>query len=145
MNEEVVELEYGGTGYHRALELRHAVLRKPLGLDLFKEPISGEAENRHFGIERDGELLACLMCVPIGTGSIQIRQMAVREDRQGSGLGRRLMEAVEVRLRAEGTRLLVLNARVPAVGFYEKLGYQPIGERFIEVGIPHQRMEKPLG
>ncbi len=140
----VVELRFGGTGYHRALELRNELLRKPLGLDFATEPIPGEAENRHFGIEQGGDLLACLMCVPVGTGITQIRQMAVRADCQGMGLGRRLMESVEARLRADGTTCFVLNARVPAVGFYEKLGYRPVGGIFIEVGIPHQRMEKAV-
>ena len=31
-----------------------------------------------------------------------------------------------------------------AVGFYEKLGYASVGHEFMEVGIPHLRMEKSI-
>ena len=31
-----------------------------------------------------------------------------------------------------------------AVGFYEKLGYASVGREFMEVGLPHIRMEKHI-
>jgi len=37
---------------------------------------------------------------------------------------------------------MVLNARKTAVGFYEKLGYEKIGEEFPEINIPHYKMRK---
>ena len=76
---------------------------------------------------------------------MQIRQMAVRAEFQRRGLGRRLMNSVEALLQDEGgVDRIFLNARVSAAGFYARLGYQPAGEIFPEVGIPHQRMEKAL-
>jgi len=35
-------------------------------------------------------------------------------------------------------------ARVSAVEFYEKLGYAIVGGEFVEVTIPHRKMEKSV-
>jgi predicted GNAT family N-acyltransferase len=137
----VVEIEFGSPLYREELILRDEILRKPLGLKL-TERTEDEADCRHFGLVEAGHLSACLIVVPRGAGLVQIRQMAVRSDRQGCGLGRLLMKGAEAAIRAAGVQRIFLNARHTAVGFYEKLGYHPVGEGFIEVGIPHQRMEK---
>ena len=141
---EFVEFPFGSGQYDKMLVLRDEMLRKPLGLEVYAEATEAEAGYRHFGMEAGGRMVACLMCVPLAEGIVKIRQMAVHSDYQGTGLGRQLMEAVEALLRDEGTPKLTLNARHTAIGFYEKLGYHPVGEQFTEVGIPHQRMEKLL-
>jgi predicted GNAT family N-acyltransferase len=38
-----------------------------------------------------------------------------------------------------------MHARVTAVRFYEKLGYEVASEEFVEVTIPHRVMRKQLG
>ena len=48
--------------------------------------------------------------------------------RQGRGIGRRLMEAVESEARARGERGLVLYASVSAVPFYEAGGWCTVRE-----------------
>ncbi len=137
-----VEIEHGSAVYAAELELRNRLLRIPLGLDIQMEDLNIEREFRHFGILAGNELVACLMAVPAGTGCMQLRQIAVEEGLQGKGIGRRLMIESEAVLEGEGTVRLILNSRDTAVGFYEKLGYEAIGEGFVEVGIAHQRMEK---
>ena len=139
----VHEIEVSSELYRQEVELRDEILRKPIGLKLL-ERIEEEAACRHFGLVDAEVLVACLIVVPWGEEMVQIRQMAVRTDRQGTGLGRRLMEEVEIRIRTAGIRHVFLNARVTAIGFYESLGYREVGDCFTEVGIPHQRMEKLL-
>jgi len=39
---------------------------------------------------------------------------------------------------------MVMHARKTALGFYEKLGYNVVGDEFTEVTIPHFVMEKNL-
>jgi predicted GNAT family N-acyltransferase len=39
---------------------------------------------------------------------------------------------------------MVLNARDTAIPFYLHLGYELVGEPFVEVGIPHRKMRKAL-
>lgn len=140
---EIIEFNVGSAWYSQSLRLRHEILRKPLGLDLLTNPPTGEDANRHFGVVWDGQLVATVMAVPLPGAIMHIRQMAVREDCQGIGLGRQLMSALEDRLFQDGVHRLILHARITAIGFYERLGYRATGDPFQEVGIPHQRMEKP--
>ena len=41
-----------------------------------------------------------------------------------------------------GYKRVYLHARVIAVEFYVKLGYEVFGEEFIQVTIPHRHMQK---
>ena len=136
----VREIEFASDHYEAALALRKVILRDPLGLNWTEEERAAEPGDRHFALLEGDVVVACLTCR--GTeGGAKLRQMAVREDRQGSGCGRRLMEGVCERLRGEGITEVFLHAREPVVGFYEALGFERVGERFHEVGIPHWRME----
>jgi len=138
-----VEIEHGTPRYHAVRELRDAVLRRPLGLAL-PEDFGPEDGFRHFALIEDETVVACVMAVPRGPGRWQIRQMAVAFDRQRAGLGREVLRRAEAALGASGARYLYLHARAHAIGFYERLGYVGVGERFEEVGIAHLEMEKAL-
>lgn len=65
--------------------------------------------------------------------------------RRGVGLGRELMErSIEVIRKETDCGKIVLHSQVGAAGFYEKLGFCPVGDEFAEAGIPHVSMERPL-
>ena len=140
----LVEIEFGSELYGKALVLRDEMLRKPIGLKHSEADLEKEPGYRHFGLMTHDRLVACLMVVPHGEELFQVRQMAVLGDLQGRGYGRFLMTAVEPILRAAGVGRIFLNARSTAIEFYRKLGYDPVGDPFIEVGISHLRMEKAL-
>ena len=141
----LTEIEFGSGRYREMLVLRDEMLRKPIGLQHSEADLEKEPGYRHFGLLQDDRLIACLMVVPHGTDLAQIRQMAVWDSLQKKGHGRRIMQGVEDILRSEGAvSRIFLNARQTAVGFYSRLGYGVVGEQFIEVGIPHLRMEKSL-
>ncbi|WP_417394691.1 GNAT family N-acetyltransferase [Gimesia chilikensis] len=139
-----LEIPFQSRWYEQACELRNRLLRLPLGLDLKSEDLSPESEYLHFGIEQDGQLIACVLAVPLGSGRAKLRQMAVSGECQGQGIGRRLIESVEDCLVQQGFQVVELDARREAVGFYEKLGYVSEGDEFISVTIPHQRMTKVI-
>lgn len=142
---ECRRIAFDSPDYEQALQLREAVLRAPLGLVLSQQDLRGEQEQWHFGLydARDA-LLACIVAVPMGAQMFKLRQMAVRSDLQGRGLGAHLMAEVERVLRAQGATSIILHARVSAATFYQKLGYEVQGEDFEEVGIPHRKMSKGL-
>lgn len=142
---EVREILHGSAAYADACRLRHEVLRKPLGMDLFAEDLEQEKSQIHFGLFEGEHLVACLVVVPLDAGKAKLRQMAVAAERQRQGLGRRLVPEVELELGRRGFRQLELHARLTAEGFYRKLGYCRRGDVFTEVGIPHVAMEKRLG
>jgi GNAT superfamily N-acetyltransferase len=75
----------------------------------------------------------------------QIRSMATDDGHRGEGLGRRIMEYLEQAARNRGVKVIVLNARENAAGFYAKLGYEVVGPGPLLFGaIPHLAMSKPL-
>jgi predicted GNAT family N-acyltransferase len=81
---------------------------------------------------------------PLDRESLQLRQMAVAEDRRREKIGARLLASAEDWARGENYRLIVLNARLGAEGFYARFGYVTQGEPFDENTIPHIRMTKLL-
>lgn len=138
-------IEHGSVEYHAACELRNQVLRIPLGMSLYSEDLCKEKNQQHFGLfDADRELLACVIVVAISPTEAKIRQMAVRDDRQGQGLGRSIISHVETYMRDKGFAHSSMHARCSAIGFYEKLGYNMVGGEFTEVGLPHVCMEKFL-
>ena len=69
--------------------------------------------------------------VIVGTASLgrdQVHAVFVHPTRQGRGIGRRLMEAVESEARARGERELILYASLSAVAFYEANGWRTVRE-----------------
>lgn len=121
------------------------MLRAPLGLNLFDEDLSPEQHQEHFGLfDPSGAIVACVIAVRVSPDKAKIRQMAVHSGHQRRGHGQRIMRLVEQHLAKAGVRRTVLHARETAIGFYESLGYQKVGEPFTEIGIPHLAMEKHL-
>jgi predicted GNAT family N-acyltransferase len=136
-------ITFGSDEYKQTCELRNEVLRLPLGLDLYSEDLQQEKDQSHFGLFDHGKsLIACVVAVPQASGQAKLRQMAVKTGYEGQGIGRRMLLSLEALLASQGMTQLSLHARISAAGFYEKLGYVRSGEPFVEVGIPHIRMEK---
>ena len=145
------EFEFGSRDFWSAVVLRERVLREPLGLTLTVAELLREGPPMiHYGIiERLGEetpapAIACAIAVPLGDGMWKLRQIAVAFTYQGSGLGAQVVLGLECHLALQGARGFRLHSRANVRGFYEKLGYQPVGEPFTEIGIPHVLMEKHL-
>lgn len=137
-----LEIHFGTSAYHTECQLRHLVLRAPLGLSLHDEDLSQERDQLHFGLLDGGTLAACVIAVLLSPTEAKIRQMAVRPEHQGKGCGRRMIEELERYLISKGISHISMHARMSAEGFYEKLGYLRTGDEFSEVGLPHVRMEK---
>lgn len=75
----------------------------------------------------------------------QLRGMATLQEFQGKGIGHAMLLKAEQELRNQGCDLVWCNARVVALEFYKKNGYETIGESFVieHVG-PHYKMKKHL-
>ena len=140
----IVEVPHGSPGYLELVRLRDLHLRKPLGLRMSEEDLAGEETQRHFALVWNDVILGGLVANPTQPDTAKLRQMWVDPSLRGQGSGRALLEEVERRLNAEGVQHFILNARETAVGFYQRSGYQVVGETFTEVGIPHLRMEKRI-
>jgi N-acetylglutamate synthase-like GNAT family acetyltransferase len=131
--------------YYKVYDLREEILRKPIGLSLKDEDLSGDALDTILIAEEGEKVLGCVMLHPTEDNNIfKLRQMAVSGVLQGKGIGKMLVKAAEQKLLNIGVSRIILHARETAIGFYQKLGYAITSGLFIEVGIPHVVMQKDI-
>lgn len=141
---EIREFAFGSDDYQQSLQLREAVLRIPLGFKLFEKDVADDAVNLHIGAFDNSRLLGVLLLRKISESTVQMRQVAVDPKTQGQGIGRELVDAFEKRARSLGATEVIMDARLSARPFYEKLGYTVVSEEFIQSTIPHFKMKKHL-
>jgi len=141
---EIKIIPYGGKEYEQMVGLRYDVLRKPLGLQFSQEYLAKDKDATLIAAYESGEIQGCCILRERTDGRLQLQQMAVAASSQGKGTGRKLIKFAETTALTTGSNELFLHSRKYAAGFYEKLGYQPYGEEFEEVGIPHIKMKKHL-
>jgi len=142
MKTEIKQIEFGGEDYKKEIELRYKILRQPLGLHYAQEQLDAEKDEFHFAAF-DGEKLAgCLLMKAIDKNEIKMRQVAIDETYQEKGVGKALVLYSENFASEKGFSVITLHARKTAVTFYEKLGYEIVGDEFIEVTLPHFKMRK---
>lgn len=140
----IKQIDFGGKEYHQMTHLRNEILRKPLHLKFTKEELELEKNDILIGAFEEDKMLGCCLLSRIDKDVVRMRQMAVQNNLQGKGVGASLMNFAENIARDNGYKKMVMHARKTAVGFYEKLGYNQIGNEFVEVSIPHFIMEKKL-
>lgn len=138
------QIDFGTREYDQMLQLRHQILRKPLGLDFDPNELQTEKNNILIAAFDDDEILGCCMLCPIDPETLKLRQMAVQNNLQGKGIGASIISFAENLARDKGYRRLIMHARNTAIGFYEKFGYKIKGDEFVEVNTPHHLMEKVL-
>ncbi len=80
-----------------------------------------------------------------GPAVARIGRMAVDRALRGSRLGQDVVKALVAAARQRDDREVMLHAQCSAQGFYTRLGFQPRGAVFEEVGIAHIEMCLPLG
>jgi predicted GNAT family N-acyltransferase len=100
-------------------------------------------EALHFLASTDGRAVGAAR-LWLGDGVAKAQRVAVLPDVRRGGVGRALMRALEAEARQRGFAEVVLDAQVPAIPFYERLGYVAEGDVFVEAGIPHRRMRRSL-
>jgi predicted GNAT family N-acyltransferase len=88
---------------------------------------------------------------PVGTGRLQIlngmaklERICVLASYRKYGLGMLLIRILETIARDKGIYKTILHSQTHAVRFYEKFGYRPASQEFMEAGIPHIVMLKDL-
>ncbi len=95
--------------------------------------------------EHTGEAIGTARVVDKGGGVAKVGRVAVRRTWRGHGVGEALMRRAMNRARAEGMTTVILDAQVPVIPFYERLGFVAEGPVFDDAGIPHRRMTRRLG
>lgn len=111
--------------YHR---IREAVLweaRGRVGVYRRDHPDEHVAGNHPLLLQHGGEVIGVVR-IDLLEDAAWLRRVAIREDAQGQGHGRRLLELAADFAREHGATLLRSNVAEDAVGFYEREGWHRI-------------------
>ncbi len=115
---------------YRTIEISYREAYPSRAIDFFKqfhseeEIIKRTTSGTVLVVEQNGELIATA-----SLDGAEIFAVFVDPDRQGAGLGKKLMELLENQARKDGVIETVLSISLPSRRFYEGLGYQVVEER----------------
>ena len=133
------------------IPLRHRLLKPHLAIEQCILPEDDLKTTFHIGIFYFENLVsvATFMMQPHSHFSAgfpyRLRGMATVEKYRGQGFGAMGLQHGILILKQMNCDFLWFNARIKAIGFYEKLGFQISGPDFEIPGIgPHKVMYKPL-
>ncbi len=133
----VVKIAQNSPDLQKAFAIRHEVFVVGQGCPAELER-NQEEESHHF--------LALVNDDPAGASrwrktdnGIKLERFAVLDQYRGQGIGQALVKAVLNDLPAD-TKYIYLHAQSPAVGLYEKFGFEKVGPEFEEAGIRHYKM-----
>lgn len=140
---------------HEIVDLRQRILRPKGSNDESYTEEDFYFTTFHFGaFDEMGRLVCCVSFqnenLMEETGGYRLRFMATELAYQGKGSGRELLKYAEKTILHEvkGITYFWCHARVNAISFYEKCGWETVGPEFIITingeDIPHVRMLKDL-
>jgi len=105
-------------------------------------------------LEVDGRDPECVHVIaydedkPIGTGRLlpdgHIGRMAVLKEHRSKGVGQKILLKLVEAAREKGWKQVELSSQIQAVAFYERFGFQRLGDVYVEAGIDHVDMRLDL-
>lgn len=130
--------------YLDALSIRYTVFVDEQQVPKALEVDEDEAAAIHFVLYEEDQPLATLRLLPLSPSQVKLQRMAVQQDARQKSLGKQLILFAENYANEQGYQTITLGAQQTAIPFYEKIGYQPQGEPFMDAGIPHITMHKTI-
>ena len=116
--------------------VRHPVLRPGRPIESCHFDGDDMPTTSHFGLFLENQLAGVISVFKIQNklfseeNQYQIRGMAVLSEFQKKGFGEQLLQYCENEIRLKSGNLIWFNARETAIGFYEKSGYEILGDPF---------------
>lgn len=144
MDIQMRTIQYGSEEYEKSIDLRNEAFRKPWGLDIRDEDLTGDKNMELFGAYEGDKIIATIFLTEDSKEIARIKSVAIYEEYRGRGLGNYIMEYVEDIARKRGYEKVQIMGRVSVQVFYEKLGYKTIGEPYDYHTIAHVDMIKVL-
>lgn len=127
------------------LALRHEVFVLEQGVPVEEEQDAHDRTDAIHLIARSGSDVLGAARILLKGDSAKIGRVCVAESARGTGLGAALITAcLQEASRHDGINRAVLGAQLPALGFYEKLGFEAFGPVYDDAGIEHRDMARPL-
>ena len=124
------------------IALRQAVLRPGLPREASIYNVDALPTTRHLVavVDGDARIVGCATIFPEPfegrADASRLRGMAVAPEVRGAGVGRKILLAIDEMMRAHTpVPLLWCNARVTAIGFYQRCGWTVVSGEFDVPGI----------
>ncbi|MCF6167292.1 GNAT family N-acetyltransferase [Lutibacter sp.] len=114
--------------------IRLEILRKNIPLP-YKFEGDLDSETFHLGVSKNNELIAVSSYMNVKNKNFegnqyQLRGMATLKNYRGFGAGKLMLQEAFSMLKGFGIDYLWCNARIVAVDFYKKQGFQTYGDEF---------------
>lgn len=137
------QIEHNSEDYFQSVKLRQEILRTPLGLAFTKDDLKSEALQIHI-VGKSEKQIVCTASIMLFQKYCKIRQVAVQQNLQKTGIGEQLMTFCEEYIQQLNIAQIEVHARLSVADFYKKIGYTQVGEEFTEVNLLHIKMVKCL-
>ncbi len=98
----------------------------------------------HFLIYFGDSAVGTVRCIKLSDKEIKMGRFCVLEKFRREGLGSFAIEFIKEYYDKHGFDKILVGAQFRAYEFYKKCGFTPIGDEFIEAGIPHTLMQFDL-
>ena len=123
------------------LDLRHRILspNKSVNLIILAEDDAGQ----HFGLFQS-EKIVSVISLFVENDNAQFRKFATETTEQHKGYGSILLNYVIEESVKNNVTNLWCNARLTALRFYEKFGFEVVSEKWIKNDIEYVKMERTL-
>ena len=126
-----------------ALALRRDVFCGEQGVSLEDELDGRDGEALHLVVVDDGRVVGTCRLL-LDDGTLKLGRMAVAPTHRGRGLAAELLAEADARGRELDAGRIALAAQLTARALYERAGYVPYGDVFLDAGIEHVMMAKTL-
>ena len=125
----------------QALPIREKVFVEEQGVPVEMELDEFDPQSRHvLALGPDGAAIGTGRLLPDG----HIGRLAVLPEWRGKGVGQALMDKLLDEATEVGQHQLALHAQCQATDFYRAFGFAPVGDTFMEAGIPHLLMTRTI-
>ena len=118
---------------------------RPKGLypaqKLYKVELDEDKQGYHFGAFMDNQLVG-VVSLFVNGADFQFRKFAVDESMQGKGIGKAMLQHLIDFALNENAKRFWCNARVTAIGFYLKYGFNHTSQFFSKNGFDYEILEK---
>jgi YbgC/YbaW family acyl-CoA thioester hydrolase len=145
--ESLIELRTGDWAQMQedAMKVRVEVFVEEQQIPLAMEQDPADELSLHaVAYNRLGMPVATGRLLPAQQGQGRIGRMAVKRVLRESGLGSQVLQALIAAAGQRGDRAVSLHAQRSAEGFYACSGFEPQGDGFEEVGLPHIEMVRAV-
>lgn len=132
-------------GLRAARAIRRTVFIEEQNVPEDEEWDGRDGDCTHFLAIRDGTPIGTARVMQLGDVA-KIQRVCVLAEARGAGVGAALIAHIlaDDALRATCTTAK-LGSQTHAIPFYERLGFTASGPEYLDAGIPHRDMTRPMG